>query len=245
MRKVPWVDTDIIEFSTLQSPCVYIEGEHMKMAYKYIKDCSLALNSKLTQRGWRRFGHYYSRPTCETCSACQSIRINVDDFQYTKSVNRIIRKNEDTDILIVKPSVTSQHLSLYEKYHTYMQDKKGWEYYPVCEDSYRDLYARGFSSYGYEVQYIRDEKLVGVDLVDFLEDGISAIYFYYDPDYAHLALGKYSIFKQIEFAKRKALRWVYLGYYVKECSSLNYKDDYKPNQILLNNPCLNDTANWQ
>ncbi len=241
---MPFVDTDIIEFSTLQSPCVYLAGKEMKMAYKYIKDCSLSLSTKLVQRGWRRFGHYYSRPACAGCDACESLRIDVDGFVFSKSVRRVIKKNEGTRILVRKPSISQDHLDLYEKYHRYMEKEKGWEYYPVNMDSYADLYAKGFSSYGYEILYIRDQKLIGVDLVDFLEDGISSIYFYYDPDYRHLELGKYSLYKQIEMAKERLLSWIYLGYYVKECGSLNYKAQYKPHQILQGSPSLDDVALW-
>ncbi len=245
MRKVPLVDTDIIEFSTLQSPCVYIKGEQMKMEYKYIKDCSLELSSKLVQRGWRRFGHYYSRPDCGTCSACESMRTDVNAFIFSKSVRRVMKKNEGTRVLVRKPSISQDHLALYEKYHRYMEKKKGWEYYPLTLESYGDLYAKGFSSYGYEILYIRDNKLIGVDLVDFLEDGLSAIYFYYDPDYAHLSLGKFSLYKEIEMAKERDLSWIYLGYYVKECPSLSYKDTYKPNQILRNNPTMDEATLWE
>jgi len=245
MRKVPLVDTDIIEFSTLQSPCVYIEGKQMKMAYKYIKDCSMALSTKLIQRGWRRFGHYYSAPICEDCNECHSMRVAANEFVFSKSVRRIIKKNEGTRVLVRKPSISPDHLALYEKYHRFMEEKKGWEYYPLNAESYADLYGKGFSSYGYEILYIRDQKLIGVDLVDFLEDGLSAIYFYYDPDYAHLSLGKFSLYKQIEMAKKRELEWIYLGYYVKECDSLNYKDTYKPNQILKSIPPLDEEALWK
>lgn len=245
MRKVPLVDTDIIEFSTLQSPCVYLKGQKMKMAYKYIKDCSLSLSTKLVQRGWRRFGHYYSRPACDGCKACLSMRIDVNAFVFSKSARRVIKKNEATRVLVRKPTISDEHLNLYEKYHRYMQEKKGWEYYPVNADSYADLYAKGFSSYGYEILYIRDQKLIGVDLVDFLEDGLSAIYFYYDPEYSYLSLGRFSLYKQIEMARERELEWIYLGYYVKECDSLNYKNDYKPNQVLHNEPDLNDPAHWE
>jgi len=245
MRKVPLVDTDIIEFSTLQTSCVYLKGAKMKMEYKYIKECSLSLSSKLVQRGWRRFGNYYSRPACDSCSACLSMRVDVHQFAFSKSVRRVMKKNEQTRVLVRKPTISQEHLDLYEKYHRYMQEKKGWEYYPLNADSYADLYAKGFSSYGYEILYIRDQKLIGVDLVDFLEDGLSAIYFYYDPDYRALSLGKFSLYKQIEMAKERELDWIYLGYYVKECESLNYKISYQPNQILHNNPSLEEEACWK
>ncbi len=236
---------DIIEFSTLETKCVYLSGERMKMEYKYIKECPLSLNTKLVQRGWRRFGFYYSRPTCRSCSECLSLRIDVNNFKLSSSAKRIIKKNRDTRILIRKPAISKDHLKLYEKYHRFMQQKKGWDYYPVNENSYYDLYASGAGEFGYEVLYIRDQKLIGVDLIDFIEDGISSIYFYYDPDYSHLSLGKFSLYKQIEFAKKRELEWIYLGYYVKYCNSLKYKAEYKPYQILKNNPSLQEKDIWQ
>ncbi len=245
MNRSQLQDKNIIEFSTLETKCVYLASERMKMEYKYIKECPLELNTKLVQRGWRRFGFYYSRPTCQSCSECLSLRIDAENFKFSKSMRRVMRKNEETRILIRKPAISQEHLKLYEKYHRFMQQKKGWDYYPVTENSYYDLYASGAGEFGYEVLYIRDQKLVGVDLIDFIEDGVSSIYFYYDPDYASLSLGKYSLYKQIEFAKKRGLRWIYLGYYVKYCNSLNYKAEYKPYEILINNPSLKEKDIWQ
>ena len=244
MRKVPFKDDEVIEFTTLETSCVYLKENRMQMSYKYIKDCSLSLSSKLTQQGWRRFGHYYSKPICHDCDECKSIRIDVENFHFSRSVKRVIKKNIDTKTIIRKPKITKEHLDLYEKYHKYMQKTKGWDYYPLNEESYADLYAKGFSTYGYEVLYIRDKKLVGVDLLDFLEDGISSIYFYYDPDFRDYSLGKYSIYKQIELAKKRELMWIYIGYSVKGCSSLSYKEDYKPHQVLQNSPSLDDEPIW-
>jgi arginine-tRNA-protein transferase len=244
MRKVPFKDDEVIEFTTLETSCVYLKDKRMQMSYKYIKDCSLSLSSKLTKRGWRRFGHYYSKPNCIDCDECKSIRIDVDNFHFSKSARRVIKKNEDTDIIIRKPTISKEHLTLYEKYHKYMQETKNWEYYPLNNESYADLYAKGFSTFGYEILYIRDKKLVGVDIVDFLRDGISSIYFYYDPSFREYSLGKYSIYKQIEFAKKRELKWIYIGYSVKNCPSLNYKEKYKPYQVLQNSPSLDCEAIW-
>ncbi len=235
---------DIVEFSTLESKCVYLSNELMKMEYKYIKHCSPNLSSNLIHQGWRRFGNYYSRPNCNSCDKCKSIRIDVQKFKFSKSARKIVKNNSDTKIVIRKPSVSSEHLNLYEKYHRFMQIKKGWDYYSVNSDSYYDLYVKGFSTFGREILYIRENKLVGVDLVDFLDDGLSAIYFYYDPDFSKFSLGNYSIYEQIQIAKQKGLKWIYLGYYVEKCDSLNYKINYKPHQILQNNPRFNETAIW-
>ena len=49
--------------------------------------------------------------------------------------------------------------------------------------------------------YFDEEKLIGVDLIDILENGISSIYFYYDPQFAHYSLGRLSLYNQIKYAK--------------------------------------------
>jgi len=77
---------------------------------------------------------------------------------------------------------------------------------------------------------------VAVDYVDFIDDGISSIYFFYDPDYLDYELGKYSLYLQINLAKEMSLKWIYLGYYVEDCRSLNYKHNFKPLKTLLGNP---------
>jgi len=246
MKKTRGENQEIIEFSTLESKCVYQENKLMKMEYKFIKDSPLQLNTKLIQRGWRRFGNYFSRPVCNGCNDCISLKIDVDNFKLSRSARRVCKKNEKagTKLLIKQPSVTDAHIELYKKFHYYMHKKKGWDNYTISHSTYEDLYVSGHSFYGKEILYFIGSKLIGVDLVDFLEDGISAIYFFYDPDYAHLSLGRYSIYNQIEFAKKMELKWIYLGYAVKNCNSLNYKFEYEPHLKLINNPDLNEEAIW-
>ncbi len=245
MKKALEFGQDIVEFSTLENECVYGTGNRMKMRYKYIKDASLQINSNLVQNGWRRFGNYFSCPDCDKCSECQSLKIDVKNFTLSKSQRRVYKKNKDTLVLVRTPSVTKEHLELYKKYHDYKHDKNNWDKTEISLSTYQDLYIAGHSFYGKEILYFINGKLVGVDLVDFLEDGISAIYFYYDPDFLHLSLGKYSLLKQIDFAKELNLDWIYLGYAVKGCKSLNYKFDYKPHKILQNNPNIGQEAIWK
>ncbi len=234
----------IIEFCTLESECAYLANRRSRMEYKYIENCSPLLNNELVKRGWRRFGNYYSRPACKNCNECKSLRIDALNYTFSKSAKRTIRKNAETYYIINSPTLSNEHLELYEKYHSHMEKKKGWKKYSVKASGYHELYVEGAGSFGKEILYYRDDKLIGVDLVDFLSDGISSIYFFYDPDFSHLSLGRYSIYIQIDLAKRLDLRWIYLGYYVKDCPSLNYKADYKPYEILQNNPKLTEKDIW-
>jgi arginine-tRNA-protein transferase len=238
--------TRLVEFSTLESKCAYLPDKRMRMEYKYIENCPTFLNQQLIQRGWRRFGEYYSRPNCKDCSECLSLRIDATNFKFSKSARRTFRKNSNTKILIRKPTLTQEHLNLYEKYHRFMENKKGWKHYSLSPNSYHELYVSGAMEFGKEVLYFVDDKLVGVDLIDIIQnDGISSIYFFYDPDFAHLSLGRFSLYQQILIAKNYKLDWIYLGYYVKDCSSLNYKANYQPYEILKNNPTLEQIPVWE
>lgn len=236
---------DCIEFSSLPSHCHYLKNKTTTMHYKYIYECDFELNSKLVKRGWRRFGKYFSRPNCKDCAECKNLRIDVKNFLFSKSVRRIINKNTNTKIFIQSPTLSFAHLDLYVKYHKFMQEKRGWKYYPISAQMYNELYVEGASSFGKEVLYFIDEQLVGVDLIDFTDDGISSIYFFYDPKYSHLSLGRYSIYQQILLAKKSDLSYIYLGYYVQNCQSLEYKASYKPHEILIDLPELHEDIIWR
>jgi arginine-tRNA-protein transferase len=117
-----------------------------------------------------------------------------------------------------------------------MRDKRGWEQQQITAQNYFSSFVQGYGDFGYEILYFDGDKLIAIDLIDILDDGISSIYFYYDPAYQKYSLGKYSIYQQISYAKQLKLKWIYLGYYVKECQSLAYKSQYRPYLKLQGRP---------
>ena len=231
------------EFS-LNNKCSYLDNKEQTMHYKIIDNCSTYTNTQLIQRGYRRFGKMYFRPICPTCQECQSIKIDVQNYSFSKSSKRVLKKASNIKSYIQTPSLSQAHLDLFEKYHLYMKEKKEWEYNKTSANHYYSSFVNGHEDFGYEVLYFDDDKLIGVDLIDILDDGISSIYFYYDPDYSHLSLGKLSLLLQIKFAKKSNKKWIYLGYYVEDCPSLNYKADYKPFLTLQGRPSLETKTIW-
>ena len=195
--------------------------------------------------GYRRFGKMYFRPICGSCDACKSIKIDVKNFEWSKSKRRILRRAQDIEIIIQPPSITRSHIELFKKYHLYKQKKNGWEYYEPSYNSYYSSFVEGAYDYGYEILYFKEKQLIGVDLIDILPNGISSIYFYYDPDFSFYNLGKLSLYYQIIMANERNLQWIYLGYYVKECPSLAYKADYKPFLTLRGRPSKQSEIVWE
>lgn len=80
-------------------------------------------------------------------------------------------------------------------------------------------------------EYRFDNVLVAVGVIDILQSGVSSVYFFHDPDYKSLALGKYSALKEIEFTKELGLEYYYMGYYIHTCPKMNYKGRKAYNHI--------------
>ena len=235
---------NIVKEFILNDTCSYLENLKSTTEYKMIEECSTFECQELIERGYRRFGKMFFRPICEGCNECQSIKIDVENFHFSKSKRRVFKKAKDIKIVIQKPNLSQEHLSLFKKYHLYMKDKKGWEYHETDVNNYYNSFVSNHEDFGHEILYFDEEKLIGVDLIDILEDGISSIYFYYDPEYSHLSLGKLSLLYQVNFAQQNGLSWIYLGYYVKDCSSLSYKAEYTPYVTLQKRASLQEKYIW-
>ena len=241
--------TDILnppstDFSMLDYECAYLPGHSVRMNYKYVKEANKTFVSAVIARGWRRFGKYFFHPICNGCDACKSIRIDVHNFKETKSQKKSIKRNRETRIIVQKPTLTQAHIDLYNKYHSFKQIKDKWQHRNITKREYYENFVDGAHDFGKEVLYIRDDKLIGVDLIGILDDGISSIYFFYDPDYPRLSLGTYSLLYQIELAKILELSWIYLGYWVDGCKAFAYKPKFQPQELLDGFPSVRDEPEW-
>ena len=233
------------DFCTLDYDCAYLKGRSVRMQYKYTSFANTHFNTALIQRGWRRFGKYYFYPICNGCNECKSLRIDVEHFKPSKSQRKAISRNRDTKIVIQKPTVDNEHIELYNKYHNFKAKKDGWRSKDISHSEYFENFADGAHDFGKEVLYYRDNKLIGVDLIDITDDGISSIYFYYDPDYSWYSLGVYSLIKQIEIARFLDKKWIYLGYWVDGCKAFEYKTNFKPIEILDGFPNILENPDWK
>lgn len=233
-----------IEFLEEDRECSYFSEQSSDMRYKYMHSCSTSQYQAMLERGWRRFGKMHFVPECKTCTKCISMRIDVKNYKFSKSEKRVINKNKDTKLYIRPPSMTLEHLSLYDKYHKFMNDKKGWPYSAIEPEDYKKSYVESKEEYAKELLYMKDDKLIGVALVDILPNSISSIYCYYDHDYSDLSIGKFSILAQIKIAKELNIPYIYLGYWIKDHYSMGYKESYQPFEILINRPNLFEETIW-
>ncbi|WP_281951867.1 arginyltransferase [Nitrosophilus kaiyonis] len=238
-------ENESIDYCVLDYECPYLPDKKTRMYYRFIPKATKDLVTNLIQRGWRRFGFSYFHPICKDCNECKSLRIDVKNFKPSRSQRRAIKKNRDTQIIIRTPTISFEHIELYNKYHKFKAKKSGWKYTEIDLQTYYEEFVVGAHNFGKEVLYFYDKKLIGVDLIDIVDDGISSIYFFYDPDFEKLSLGIYSLLIQIDIAKKLNLDWIYLGYWVNGCKSFAYKTQFKPYELLDGFPKSCEIPNWE
>lgn len=234
-----------VEFIEEDRTCSYFKTEISDIRYRYVANCTKDDYQNMLEHGWRRFGKMHFVPECKNCTKCVSMRIDVANYKFSKSEKRVFNKNIDTKLYIQSPSLTLDHLKLYDKYHAKMNEKKNWPYSPIEPAEYDRSYVQGKDEFTKEFLFVRDNKLVAVALVDILSKSISSIYCFYDHDYEHLSLGKFSILAQIKIAKELNVPHIYLGYWIKDHYSMGYKQAYKPFDVLKNRVSLDEKTIWE
>jgi arginine-tRNA-protein transferase len=223
----------LLRYVAAPSTCGYLPDQIWSLEYEMVRTLTPDEYMDRLRLGWRRFGTMMFRPQCPMCRQCKSLRIVVDRFRPDRSQRRTARLNDgEVELRIGSPNVSRARLDLYDRFHAFQSDHKGWPDHPAKDDgSYRDSFVNNpFRTE--EWCYFLGGELVGVGYVDVLPAGLSAIYFYYEPEERHRSLGTWNVLNVIAEAARRRVPYVYLGYFVPGCSSLAYKARFAPNQIL-------------
>lgn len=189
------------------------------------------LYSFLVERGFRRSGGLLYRPHCPGCDACIPVRIPVAKFRPNRSQRRTWARNCDLTIHRAPSCFNDEHFALYRRYLALRHSGGGMDD-PLPEEYMNFLACTGLDTGFYE---FRDQgKLLAVSVVDHLIAGLSAVYTFYDPHAAARSLGTFAILWQIAEAQRRALAWLYLGYWIPECRKMSYKSRFQPAEMYRN-----------
>jgi arginine-tRNA-protein transferase len=212
--------------------CPYLEGRQSRLPLR-IPTRPLT-GRELAERlaaGDRRQGIFLYRTECPACSACEPIRIDVDDFRPGRTLRRTLRRNDALlRVEIGPPEVSDERIALYNKH----KERRGLDSgrTPLDSSGYREFLVLS-SCATLELRFLLGSELVAVAIVDRAENALSAVYCYYDPDRTALSLGTYSILKQIELCRKFQLRYLYLGLYIAESPHMSYKAQFLPHERLI------------
>lgn len=227
--------TDLLKlnfFATPEHDCSYISGKQATTLFADPKtEMNIDLYTKLSELGFRRSGNHYYRPHCQDCQACTPIRIPVSEFQASRSQKRVLKKNSAIQCQVMPADFHEDHYLLYEKY--ILDRHADGDMFPPTREQYRSFLVDSHRGTQF-IEFSVDNKVCGIAVCDQLIDGLSAIYTFFDPDLSHLSLGTYAVLWQIFETQKRKLKYLYLGYFVKECRKMSYKNQFHPFEARIN-----------
>jgi arginine-tRNA-protein transferase len=229
-------------YLTSPSACPYLpDREERKVFTHIVGRRGRELNEILTQGGFRRSQTIAYRPACDSCRACVSVRVLVNEFEPSGNMRRVLKENTDLIGSAMPNRPTSEQYSLFRRYldarHTDggMADMTVLDYSMMIEDSHVDTRVIEYRRRGIDsgITGRGDGDLIAVCLTDEMRDGLSMVYSFYDPDAQSRSLGTFMILDHIRRAKAMGLPYLYLGYWVEGSKKMGYKARFTPQERLL------------
>lgn len=219
-------------YATQPHPCSYLPEEQ---ATTLFLDPSQPMDARvyaeLSEVGFRRSGDHLYRPHCQNCSGCIPARIPSHGFEPNRQQRRILKRNADLDVIATKPRFTEEYYALYSRYIS--ERHADGDMYPPSRDQFSTFLVRELPFCRF-YEFRLAGRLVAIAVTDVLPNGLSAVYTFYDPDEEKRSLGRFAILWQIGETKRLGLNAVYLGYWIKNCRKMNYKTEYRPIELHVN-----------
>lgn len=215
----------------METACPYLPDRLERKVMTQIQgEESARLYSRLSRAGFRRSHNFAYRPACSSCSACVPVRVEAKAFRPGRSLRRIQRLNAGLAWRERPATPTREQFTLFNRYLR-SRHADGQMSSMTFED-YRSMVAE--TQLETLITEFREAngQLVAVCLTDWLEDGPSAVYSFFEPALASRSLGTYMVLWLIEAARRRDLPHVYLGYWIAESSKMAYKARFKPVQGL-------------
>jgi arginine-tRNA-protein transferase len=212
-----------------EHPCPYFPNRVAQTRAFGAWDFPPELYHRFMDANFRRSGRIFYQPICSGCRQCMQIRIPLDRFTPGKSQRRCHRRNADLLLGIDQPTATQEKFDLYRRY---LADRHPA---PISADNRAD-----FESFLYHspVQSIEmcyrtpDHRLVAVGLCDICPHSLSSVYFYFDPAESRRGLGTFGVLCEIQTAARMNIPHYYLGYWIANCRTMEYKSHFRPCQLL-------------
>lgn len=229
-------------YVTAPQPCPYLADRLERKLFTHLtKDKPAAIVDNLLKGGFRRSQNIAYIPYCDSCSACVSIRIVVDEFEPSTSIKRIARRNKDLSPVRVTAQPTSEQYSLFRDYIETrhgdggMADMSVLDFAMMVEDSVADTFLTEYRIRSPLEKETEDtlDPLVAVALCDRLSDGISMVYSFFEPGMAERSLGTHMITEHVEYARKLGLPYLYLGYWIKGSQKMAYKERFQPQEHMM------------
>jgi len=180
------------------------------------------------ERGFRRAGGHLYFPQCPQCQACTPCRVDAENFRPDRAQRRCLKRNADLTVTETMAGYTDERYALYAAYLKSRHRDGG------MDDAEPDDFSRFLTAPWSPTLFLElreGPRLLGVAVTDVCQGGLSAVYTFFDPDEHARSLGTFAILQQVALARRRALPWLYLGFWIDGHPKMDYKRRFRPLQV--------------
>jgi arginine-tRNA-protein transferase len=180
--------------------------------------------------GFRRSGNYTYRPHCDHCQACVPVRIKVDEFVPSRSQRRAQKQHGNLEVFMQPLVFNVEHFQLYAQYQKLRHAGGGMD--NDDSEQYRSFLMQSQID-TILIEFRENGVLRMVSVMDKLNDGLSAVYAFYDATVAGASYGTYNVLWLINFCRELGLPHLYLGYWIAQSRKMSYKAEFQPMEGLV------------
>ena len=216
---------------TRANACAYIDGNvEQRLALDLTENP--AMHDQLALAGFRRVENWAYKPVCQHCQACMPIRIDCTKFKSGRNLSRIHKSNQDLSRSVSTKQVTQDHYILFQEY-LMNRHEDGQMAAMTFQEFTNMIHNSPIETFLVEYRDVTGE-LIACIMIDAQNDGLSAVYSFYDPLSSSRSLGTFMILDMIALCQEIGKDYLYLGFYIAQSRKMAYKARFAPSEIFSN-----------